>query len=432
MKAFLFKTKQVKIILIIAILLLTILGLLNQTYYNSTREALIYEQVEKMKAEALNISISIQLSHRGGRSLENLIEQNVMSTSLREVTVFDPSIFLKQQRKHQKIGDTENYDQGILFGTYQYEIEEDYDYVRRAYEGKKEFTFETEIDRKPILKAYFYFHLGYPVIISIVSDISKINNYMVSFLLKMQLLIGISTLLVLIVLGIISRNYTSNIIMGLQSEEAAFFSNMDLLFTTVKEQRHDFNNHMSTIQSLIATEQYEELRKFTDEMIGEVTIINDIININSPALAGLIQAKLTYASNHKIAFSYEISSMQLEFLKSTDLVKIISNLIDNAFDTVKALPEQERKVELTGYLEDDRLLFKVFSSGPPIPEDLIDKLFEKGFSTKKDKGHHSGLGLYIVQRIIKRYHGRITVDSRVNGNTFTISIPIKSKEICSL
>lgn len=65
MKAFLFKTKQVKIILIIAILLLTILGLLNQTYYNSTREALIYEQVEKMKAEALNISISIQLSHRG-------------------------------------------------------------------------------------------------------------------------------------------------------------------------------------------------------------------------------------------------------------------------------------------------------------------------------------------------------------------------------
>lgn len=208
---------------------------------------------------------------------------------------------------------------------------------------------------------------------------------MVSFLLKMQLLIGISTLLVLIVLGIISRNYTSNIIMGLQSEEAAFFSNMDLLFTTVKEQRHDFNNHMSTIQSLIATEQYEELRKFTDEMIGEVTIINDIININSPALAGLIQAKLTYASNHKIAFSYEISSMQLEFLKSTDLVKIISNLIDNAFDTVKALPEQERKVELTGYLEDDRLLFKVFSSGPPIPENLIDKLFEKGFSTKKIK-----------------------------------------------
>ncbi|WP_408895255.1 sensor histidine kinase [Paenibacillus taichungensis] len=426
MKAFLFKTKQVKLILIMAIVLLTILGFLNQKYYNSTREALIFEQVQTMQAEALNISFSIQMSHKGERSIENLINENVMPSSLREVTVFDPSSFLKQQEKLEKVGDSGQLDQGILFGTYHYNIEPDYNYVREAYETNKELSVQTEIDGKPILKAYFplRFDYGYAVIIGLVSDLSKINSYMASSLLKMQLLVGLTTVFILIGLAIISRYYTSNKTMVIQWEQAAFFDNMDQLLTSIKEQRHDFNNQMSTIQSLVATEEYEELRKFTDEMIGEATIINDIIKITSPVLAGLIQAKTTLAIDQKITFYFEISNMQIDILKSTDLVKIISNLIDNAFDAVQVLPEPERIVELTGYLENDRLIFKVFSSGVPIPEGGIDKLFEKGFSTKKDTGDHSGLGLYIVQKIVNRYHGRITVDPKANGNMFTISIPI--------
>ncbi|MBY0217761.1 sensor histidine kinase [Paenibacillus illinoisensis] len=423
MKVHWFKSKQVEIIFLVVALLLTILGLLNYSYYNGNREVLMYEQVETMQAVAINLSKSIQLSYKEEGFVEDPIDLSIMPTSLEEVTVFDPSAFNAQQEKLED----RMYTQGILYGTYKYHIKEDYDYVSKAYETNNELSLETEIDGKSLLKTYFPHYLDYPVIISLVSDLSEINSYTDSFLLKMQLLTGVSIVLVLIGLIIKSRYYTSNKNMAIQAEQTSYIENMDQLFTLIKEQRHDFNNQMSTIQSLVVTEQYDDLRKFTDEMIGEATLINDIIKINSPALTGLIQAKIIYALKQKITFTYDFINIQktnLDTIKSTDLVKIMSNLIDNAFDAVQALPEKERTVELTGYLEDDRMIFNVFSSGKPISEQLIEQIFEKGFSTKMNNENHSGLGLYIVQKIIKQYHGRITVNPKTNGNTFTISIPI--------
>ncbi|WP_433709110.1 sensor histidine kinase [Paenibacillus illinoisensis] len=423
MKVHWFKSKQVEIIFLVVALLLTILGLLNYSYYNGNREVLMYEQVETMQAVAINLSKSIQLSYKEEGFVEDPIDLSIMPTSLEEVTVFDPSAFIAQQEKLED----RMYTQGILYGTYKYHIKEDYDYVSKAYETNNELSLETEIDGKSLLKTYFPHSLDYPVIISLVSDLSEINSYTASFLLKMQLLTGVSIILVLIGLIIQSRYYTTNKNMAIQAEQTLHIDNLDQLFTSIKEQRHDFNNQISTIQSLVVTEQYDDLRKFTNEMIGEATLINDIIKINSSALAGLIQAKIIYALKQKITFTYEFINIQktnLDTIKSTDLVKIMSNLIDNAFDAVQALPEKERTVELTGYLEDDRMIFNVFSSGKPISEQLIEQIFEKGFSTKMNNENHSGLGLYIVQKVIKQYHGRITVDPKTNGNTFTISIPI--------
>ncbi|WP_375377931.1 ATP-binding protein [Paenibacillus sp. MZ04-78.2] len=58
-----------------------------------------------------------------------------------------------------------------------------------------------------------------------------------------------------------------------------------------------------------------------------------------------------------------------------------------------------------------------------MPSEQIGKMFEKGFSTKKSN-NNSGLGLFIVQRIIKQYKGRILVMPMQEGNKFEIIIPL--------
>jgi two-component system, sporulation sensor kinase E len=64
----------------------------------------------------------------------------------------------------------------------------------------------------------------------------------------------------------------------------------------------------------------------------------------------------------------------------------------------------------------------VKDTGGGIPQEQINRIFEPFFTTKK-KG--SGLGLMIVQRIVRDHGGRIELDSRVNeGTTFRIWLPL--------
>lgn len=570
-----FKSKQFRITLITLILLLVTLSTLNRTYYNFTREALINEQVEKMKLQASNISTSIQLSRKGERVVEDLIGQNLRSAALyaqsnldpdiekvtneelaaiskkigidhitlmirqgddiigyksdepkeigmstknwrgdwfqafnellehknttvptgqilpnywagpintsmtdpsfvdkwgyyydgttnyildpyvhdtvyreyqketgvdatikqvvagdnavEEVAVFNPPTFLKEQKQFEKDGVVWYSDREILFGTYNYKDQKDVEFVKQAYDRNEEVSFETHMNGKHVLKTYIPLHLDFPVVVGLVSDTGKIDEYMETLLYRMQVMIGVGTLIALIGLWLISKYYSRSRMAAAQSVQDVFVGNVDQLFTSIKEQRHDFNNHIATIQSLVANKEYDELKNFTNELIGETTIINDIININSPALSALIQAKITEAVDRKISFNHELIGMDrisLDVLKSTDLVKIVSNLIDNAFDAVEQLEEDERIVELSGFVENERLCFKVYNKGTPIPDAHIERLFDKGYSTKKGQSQHSGLGLYIVQKIIKRYNGRITVDPKPEGNTFSVAIPM--------
>ena len=68
----------------------------------------------------------------------------------------------------------------------------------------------------------------------------------------------------------------------------------------------------------------------------------------------------------------------------------------------------------------------VMDTGGGIPQDKINRLFEPYYTTK-EKG--TGLGLMIVQRIVRAHGGRIEVESRVgHGTTFRIWIPSREPQ----
>ncbi len=101
--------------------------------------------------------------------------------------------------------------------------------------------------------------------------------------------------------------------------------------------------------------------------------------------------------------------------------RILSNLLSNAID---AMPNHG-KLTIKTSVERGFLKLLIADTGKGISKEHLDKVFEPFFTTKKiDQG--CGLGLTIVDEILKHYKGEIELASTPDkGTTFTIFLPIE-------
>jgi two-component system, sporulation sensor kinase E len=106
---------------------------------------------------------------------------------------------------------------------------------------------------------------------------------------------------------------------------------------------------------------------------------------------------------------------------ATQMQQVLVNLIKNA---MQAMTRGGTLTLQTGE-NDDGVWVSVGDTGGGIPQEQINRIFEPFYTTKK-KG--SGLGLMIVQRIVRSHHGRIELESHVGrGTTFRIWLPLHER-----
>ena len=107
----------------------------------------------------------------------------------------------------------------------------------------------------------------------------------------------------------------------------------------------------------------------------------------------------------------------------THLVEVLNNLIQNAADAVM----ENGVIDILCYQEKKRPYYciAVHDNGPEIKKEIMDRLFEPYFTTKKTDTNF-GLGLSYCMNVIKKHNGEIEVESNVdNGTTFSVYIPLK-------
>jgi PAS domain S-box-containing protein len=109
-------------------------------------------------------------------------------------------------------------------------------------------------------------------------------------------------------------------------------------------------------------------------------------------------------------------------LDATQMQQVLVNLIKNA---MQAMTRDGTLTLQTGE-NDDGVWVSVGDTGGGIPQEQINRIFEPFYTTKK-KG--SGLGLMIVQRIVRAHNGRIELESHVGrGTTFRIWLPLHERK----
>jgi signal transduction histidine kinase len=102
-----------------------------------------------------------------------------------------------------------------------------------------------------------------------------------------------------------------------------------------------------------------------------------------------------------------------------ELNQIWANLIDNALD---AIPNGGR-VDVAAERGQGGVVVRVIDNGPGIPPEIHDRLFEPFFTTKA-VGQGTGLGLEIVQRLVKHNDAKIEIESTPGRTEFRVTLPI--------
>lgn len=131
-------------------------------------------------------------------------------------------------------------------------------------------------------------------------------------------------------------------------------------------------------------------------------------------------------SNHNFR-SFEINFMIPENKKDitvlgreVQLGQVLLNLLSNAIDAVKNLPERWVMIDY-GHL-DGNVWIEVVDSGKGIPAEHVEKLWDPFFTTKvKDEG--TGLGLSISSNIIEEHGGKLTYEANRPNTTFRLTFP---------
>lgn len=347
-----------------------------------------------------------------------LVEQNEF---VREITVFNHDVF-GTEPKISRNAKNETWvhlaRRPILYGTYDYgDPELDLSGVRTAMAGDRIVKQQVTRGDARLYKMFIPVRdAEIPYVIGITSDYAFIRDKLNDQFRFLALIVLTGSLVSIAVIIVTVRLFEQRRDIAVRSTQEAYIHEVNELFTTIRGQRHDFLNQVQTIHTMATLNKLDDLKAFTAELIGEIRVINDIIKIGNPALAALVQAKVVAAADKRIRFIYDISGLDDAELgiKSVDIVKIIGNLVDNAFDEVASLPEAERRVELEVLEKEKQLRIKVANPGRIISDDELGQLLKSGYTTRQD-GEHCGLGLAIIKERVRHYRGQIRIANPPEG-----------------
>jgi len=168
--------------------------------------------------------------------------------------------------------------------------------------------------------------------------------------------------------------------------------------------------------------QVEELRRLVNEfaqfsrMPVSRPVPGDVIEVIDES----IKLFKEVPKGVEIRFSRD-SEIPLIPIDKDQMKRALVNIIDNAIDAIDGAGKIE--INLRFDRSSDRVIIEVVDNGRGIPPEYKGRVFEPYFSTKK---HGTGLGLTIVNTIIKDHNGDIRIeDNHPHGSRCIIELPLR-------
>ncbi|MGG1674795.1 ATP-binding protein [Neobacillus sp. NRS-1170] len=194
----------------------------------------------------------------------------------------------------------------------------------------------------------------------------------------------------------------------------------------LRAQTHEFTNKLYVLMGLLQLGEYEQAIEMIQTETQSLQIQNSIVfnHIKDSKVQAILLGKLGKASEKKINFEIVADSFLAELpshIKLSNLIIILGNLIDNAFEAVYGKDSPTVKLFTTDIGSD--IIFEIADNGKGISEREIPLLFNRGYSSKTGV-EPRGFGLANAEEAVAEMNGMIEVQSNPeNGTVFTVYLP---------
>lgn len=192
---------------------------------------------------------------------------------------------------------------------------------------------------------------------------------------------------------------------------------VESMYNKMRGWRHDYHNHIQALQASMALGKYDEVNRYLHQLNDDLKNVDMTVKTGRVMVDAILNGKMNIAAQNNIPVNAKAKIPDGTPVTDIDLCVIIGNLLDNATEENKKLPEENRFIRI--YIGQKNTQFYLAFTN------AAGKKLEKHgslFSSSKGKTH--GFGLARVESIVKKYGGLFSADSEDGGFTAEILIPL--------
>lgn len=176
-------------------------------------------------------------------------------------------------------------------------------------------------------------------------------------------------------------------------------------YLELRRMRHDMKNHLSGILGMVNAGQTKEagdyIQKMLDDGIG--TDADEISHTGNIVVDSLVNHKYALAQKDGIQFEARVFIPSVLPFQSGHLAIIFGNLLENALEACRKLPQEQRYIILEATYIKEMLQICIKNGSPgKLKKDSSGRYL----TTKKDTGCH-GIGLASVEQALADYDGEL-------------------------
>lgn len=211
------------------------------------------------------------------------------------------------------------------------------------------------------------------------------------------------------------------IVHDLKSPISVVIANLDmLLYDELTEDQKNIISlaleEMAKLQSMVLN--ILDVQKLEEARINILREEVDLYNLTKQkikSLSGLLSRKM-------IKIDLKANPLNL-FIDGELIGRVINNILINAIDH----SPDESTISVTISEDDDNGIISFQDMGGGIPEEMLDKIFDKYFQAKEEGRAYiktsTGLGLTFCKLVVEAHGGKITAQNKNHGALFTITLP---------
>jgi len=196
------------------------------------------------------------------------------------------------------------------------------------------------------------------------------------------------------------------------------YAEVENMYRQMRGWRHDYHNHIQALQASMALGRYDDVNAYLLELNDDLTQVDTTVKTGRVMIDAILNGKMNIAAQNAIAVNVKAKIPDETPVTDVDLCAIIGNLLDNAIEENKRLPQENRFIRI--YIgRKNTQFYLAFTNAAGKKHEKRRGLFPS------EKERRSGLGLIRVQSLVRKYGGIFSADSEDGGFTAELLIPLQ-------